>query len=149
MLKSFIFKNLPIPPTLNTLYPTYNNRRIKSQKGKEWEQEMNFALKSKENITEFQKALKQDKNQKVLVIVQCNYFYVKSPRKQDVDNRLKVVIDYFSGKIYKDDNQVIIACAVKNEMKRVLTEDEGERDYCVVRIICGNKDEIMNCLTIK
>ncbi len=72
----------------------------KIRRGKNREKLKNEALK---NIKEY-KYKKFNKN--VKFEIQLIFFFKNYPKRIDVDNLLKPVLDCFSGLVYKDDNQI-------------------------------------------
>ena len=82
-----------IPPTVNTMIPTVNGRRVKSETYKAWRATAAWEIKAQRPLV-FEGP--------VSVTIE-----MKRPNRPcDVDNRIKGALDVLSGLAYRDDAQV-------------------------------------------
>lgn len=85
---------IPLPPALNTLYRTSSRRPgvYKTQEAKDYEEEVALRLR-----------LLKPTDQPVSLTVDC-YF---GRSNNDIDSRLKVLLDVLQGIVYINDRQIV------------------------------------------
>jgi len=106
--------DLPFPPSLNTMYPTFNGRRVTSEAYKEWQFDAG-------------KYLMTVRNRFMSGQVEISLTFSEQSRKMDLDNRIKPVLDLLvkNSIIEGDHNRVVRkitaqwgdACGVHVEIK--------------------------------
>jgi Holliday junction resolvase RusA-like endonuclease len=97
---------LPYPPSLDTLYPTVNGRRILSKKGKDYKEEIGWIIRKE--LPGFRIV---PKPHKLFCIMDL---YPKDRRIRDIDNVEKIIYDSLSMIIYEDDVQIHTALQRKH-----------------------------------
>ena len=106
---------LPWPPSINMAYRAVNNRVIRSEKGRKFQDRCSEILKEEKEIYP---------DEDLFFMIEL---FPPSRRKYDVDNYGKVVIDTIPW--FADDSQITALVILKGE------KDEEKEGYCVVS--CG------------
>lgn len=88
-------KTKPIP--LNQMYRCFNGRYLKSKKGRETAEALQWELKEQWGAS---KPLKSRVALNILL-------YFGDKRKRDIDAYLKILLDSMEGIVYEDDNQIV------------------------------------------
>ena len=96
----------PYPPSLDSLYPTVNGRRILSKKGKEYKEELGWIVRKE--LPGLQVIPKPNKLFCILDI------YLPDRRIRDIDNVVKIVYDALTMIVYEDDVQIHTALQRKH-----------------------------------
>lgn len=109
-----VFLELPLPPSMNHLYPTFKGRRILSQEGRNWYAKAIFKIQQQVDIT-WQKAMFPTERMKVSI-----WITFPDRRNSDISNRIKIVEDCLTkAHIWTDDSQIdelhVFRCPVSKE----------------------------------
>lgn len=115
-----IIDSIPMPPSVNHAYPTGSHgRRFKSGEYQKWLkdlQTLSLGAQFKEAREEFSKL-----NPGYVIQFGCHFFFEKSkvltaigtPKRLDVDNRIKILVDGISKVVGFDDKMVFKIIAEK------------------------------------
>ena len=105
MSHDYVFA-LPWPPSINTYWATYQNRRITSKKGREYRSEVIEIMKSKKLFGE---NVSGDIAVHITLMPKANFRY-------DVDNFNKAIFDALThSEFWRDDCQVVRLTIEKGE----------------------------------
>jgi len=111
VLSSVWLYGLPIPPSLNNAYPSVNGRRVQSKELHRWKVDMmEWALINRASVKELRNEFEFIPKGHT-VAVNCVYYFKRErvltkkgdPKRLDVDNRLKVLLDQVTELIGIDD----------------------------------------------
>jgi Holliday junction resolvase RusA-like endonuclease len=97
---------LPLPPSINGTYRTYNNRTYKTHLARAWENEAGWEIKGI-----YKPIHNSDKN----LSVKLDFYF---DRERDIDSGIKILLDLLQTSIYKNDKQIKELTVTKNSDKK-------------------------------
>lgn len=117
-----IFDDLPMPPSSNHRMIPVNGRLIKSQDIRDYDKQIQlWMLRKMSKLSSIRREIKQWIDEGKYLKVTINLRWPKEkliskdgkPKKNDLDNRLKTLLDSLSEIIYVDDKYIINISATK------------------------------------
>ena len=133
-------EGIPIPPSLNNSYPTNKwGKRFKSRELKDWESQLDqWSWDNRFYVLTLKDWFKV-RSPGIGVSIVCTYYFSKSriiclsgfPKKLDLDNRIKHLIDSIMKLIDLDDSWLWDL-----QFKKAINQEEhlGKKDHCNVLI---------------
>ena len=121
---------LPLPPSMNNFYfnKPSGGRRV-AEKGRIWRKKCAFILRDEPGL---RKREPMEDEITITMILRCKRWRTKDGRirKNDLDNRIKPVLDVLSGKLWHDDSQIWRLNALKRpaDVDEVVVYVERWRD---------------------
>lgn len=92
---------LPWPPSTNTSYATYNNRRIKSRKARDYTQTIQTLLQAHPTWTTHTRTITPNTTIHITINL-----HPPDKRKRDINNHDKILIDALFTTLNADDSQI-------------------------------------------